>query len=64
MDTEIKTEEFGIRDILSAGWAVFRSKFVIILMITLSVYIPYNILTAFLQPLKKPPFLMIPYCVP
>ena len=46
----IRTTEFKLGDILSAGWTIFTSRFGTILAILLIVYIPINIVLSLVTP--------------
>jgi uncharacterized membrane protein len=47
MVKDITTRVLSVGDLVGGAWAVFRSRFRAILLITLAVYIPVNILLAF-----------------
>ena len=48
MNTPIKTQRFGVSDILGEGWRLYRTNFSNILLVVLCVYIPVNIILAFI----------------
>jgi hypothetical protein len=47
MNAIIKTQKFGLGEILSEGWRIYRAQFVKILVITLCVHGPINLILAF-----------------
>lgn len=47
MAKKIKSQEFGVGDLLCEGWRIYRSNFKEILIVILCVYIPINIIFAF-----------------
>jgi hypothetical protein len=48
MESQIKSQEFGIGNLLSEGWRIYRANFTNILMVVLCVYIPVNIIISFI----------------
>ena len=46
MDSKFKTHAFGLGEIFGEGWRIYSSRFLAILIITLCVYIPVNIILA------------------
>ena len=48
IEANILSHKFGIRDLLTSGWQIYRSNFKSILLILLCVYIPINIILSFI----------------
>ncbi len=47
--TEVRSREFSLRDILTSSWSIFNDRFSTIGVITLLIYIPINIVLAFVS---------------
>ena len=48
IEADLLSHKFGVRDLLSTGWQIYRSNFKNILLILLCVYIPINIILSFI----------------
>lgn len=51
MDLDLKSKEFGVKDLIVNSFKFFIDNFMLILMISLIIYIPLNILRIFLAPI-------------